>query len=82
MSKTNRIAGIKGIFVPALKLIKLQHNDEIYVSVNAAKAEKIDEMAYGEIKALVLKYVSVLSATRMGNQQPRPEKGKVQRLSG
>lgn len=33
------------------KTVKLQHNDEIGVSVNVAKAEKINCMAYGEIKA-------------------------------
>ena len=64
-----------------LKLIKLQRNDEICVGVNAAKAERIGEMAYGEIKALLLKYRGVLSAVRMGNQQRSLEQRNVQRLS-
>ena len=51
----------------------LQHNDEICVSVNAAKAEKNNKMTYAEIKALLLKYINVLSVERMGNQQPRSE---------
>ena len=71
----------KGIFVLTLKPIKLQHNDEICIGVNVAKAEKINWMTYGERKALLLKYDSVLSVIKMGNQQPSPEKGKVQRLS-
>ena len=67
------IAGTKGILVPTLKLTKLQRNDEICVSVNVAKAEKIGQMTYGEIKALLLKYGNVLSVIRMGNQQRNPE---------
>ena len=58
-----------------LKTVKPQRNDEIRVIVMAAKAERINCMAYGEIKAR-----SVLSALTMGNQQPRPEQGMVQRL--
>lgn len=38
----------------ALKTVRLQRNDEICVSVNVAKAEKIDCIAYGEIKAQLL----------------------------
>lgn len=52
-----------------LKLFELQHNTLNGVSVNVAKAEKIKQMAQGQI----------LNALTMGNQQPRP-KGKVQRL--
>lgn len=37
-----------------LKAVRLQHNDEICVGVNVAKAEKTDCMAYGEIKASLL----------------------------
>ena len=35
----------------ALKIVKLQRRDEISSSVNVAKAEKINDMVYGEIKA-------------------------------
>ena len=70
----------KSIFVLTLKPIKLQHNDEICISVNVAKAEKINWMIYGEIKALLLKYYNVLSVIKMGNQQRSPEQGNVQRL--
>ena len=67
--------------MPTLKPIKLQHSDEISASVNVAKAERIDWMAYAETKALSLEYDDVLSAERMGNQQPSLEQRKVQRLS-
>ena len=40
-----RIAGT------TLKPIKLQRDDEIYMSVKVAKAEKNDRMTYGETKA-------------------------------
>ena len=53
-----------------LKAIKLQRNDEISICVNVAKAEKIDCMAYGEIKAQLY---CVLSVIKMGNQQGNSE---------
>lgn len=37
-------AGIKAMHIATLKLVKLQHNDEISISVNVAKAEKINKM--------------------------------------
>ena len=61
-----------------LKAVRLQRNDEICVSVNVAKAEKTGCMAYGEIKAQIM---LCPKCCVMGNQQPRPEQGKVQRLS-
>lgn len=70
-------AGIKGISVPTLKPVRLQRDDEICVGVKVVKTEKTDRMAYGEIKASLLKYNGVLRAVRMGNQQPSPEQGKA-----
>ena len=37
-----------------LKPFELQRKDEINLSANAAKAEKIKWMAYAEIKALII----------------------------
>jgi len=54
-----------------LKLCVPLHRDEINPSVTVAKAEKNALMAQG----------ASLNAVIMGNQQPRPEQGKVQRLS-
>lgn len=56
-----------------LKPIQLQRRDEIYSNVNATKVEKMNWMAYAEIKAFELKYSNVLSAKKMGNQQRSPE---------
>ena len=63
----------KSISVLTLKRIELQRKNEISLGVNVAKAEKINSMTYGEIKAFSLKYGSVLSVVKMGNQQPSPE---------
>ena len=48
-----------------------QHGDEISLSVTVTKVEKNARMAHG----------ASLNAGTMGSQQPRPEQGKVQRLS-
>lgn len=48
-----------------------QHENERSLDVTAAKAEKNARMAYG----------ASLKAGTMGDQQPSPEQGKVQRLS-
>lgn len=54
-----------------LKLILLQHKDEINLSAKATKVEKKYEIAQGQN----------LNAVTMGNQQPSSEQEKVQRLS-
>ena len=48
-----------------------QHRNERNPDVTAVKTEKNTRMAYG----------ASLNAGTMGNQQPSPEQGKVQRLS-
>lgn len=63
----------KSISVLTLKLFELQHSHEIKASANATKVERIGQMAYGEIKAYLLKYRYVLSVERMGNQPPSSE---------
>ena len=54
-----------------LKLCVPQHRNETGSCVTVAKAERNAQMAHG----------ASLSALTMGNQQPSPEQGKVQRLS-
>ena len=54
-----------------LKPCTPQHRNEINSCVTVAKAEKSAWMAQG----------ASLNAETMGNQQPSPEQGKVQRLS-
>ena len=54
-----------------LKPMMPQRRDETSPDVMAAKAERNHGMAHGQI----------LNAERMGDQQPSPEQGEVQRLS-
>lgn len=54
-----------------LKPIMPQRRNETNSNATAAKAERNDWMAQGQI----------LNAIAMGNRQPSPEQGKVQRLS-
>ena len=56
----------------SLKITKLQHKDEISLSVIVTKVEKISNMKMR---------LNPLFLQTMGNQQPSLEKRKVQRLS-
>ena len=57
----------------------LQHNDEICVSVNAAKAEKNKVWYMKEISKYLLTFNFKHDTIKMGNQQPSSEQEKAQR---
>lgn len=75
MEELYLIAGIKDAYTSTLKPIQPQRRNEICSSVMVAKAEKMNWMAYGEIKALLLEYNNVLSVVKWEISSEAPNRG-------